>query len=119
MNIKNNIMNKEIKLEVGNIIYCVSRYGGPRLLKVVRVTNTQAILDSGTRLRRVSHGISISEVGADSWHSSSYKLADEKDIEEYKRITHENKMKLWFSEFSKNASVEQIEKIYEMFNKNK
>ena len=119
MNIKNNIMNKEIKLEVGNIIYCVSRYGGPRLLKVVRVTNTQAILNNEVRLKRVSHGISISEIGAGSWHSSSYRLADEKDIEEYKRITHENKMKLWFSEFSKNASVEQIEKIYEIFNKNK
>ena len=112
-------MEREIKLEVGNIIYCVSRYGGPRLLKVVRVTNTQAILNNEVRIKRVSHGISISEIGAGSWHSNSYRLADEKDIEEYKRITHENKMKLWFSEFSKNASVEQIEKIYEMFNKDK
>ncbi len=112
-------MDKEIKLEVGNIIYCVSRYFYPKLLKVIRVTNTQAILDNGVRLKRVSHGISISEVGADSWHSSSYKLADEKDIEEYKRITHENKMKRWLLDFSKDASIEQIEKIYEMFNKDK
>ena len=112
-------MDKEIKLEVGNIIYCVSRYGYPKLLKVIRVTNTQAILGNEVRLKRVSHGISISEVGADSWHSSSYKLADEKDIEEYKRITQENKMKNWFSDFLKNASVEQIEQIYEIFNKNK
>ena len=112
-------MEREIKLEVGNIIYRVSRYGGPRLLKVVRVTNTQAILNNEVRLKRVSHGISISEIGADRWIHNSYNLASEKDIEEYKRITHENKMKLWFSEFSKNASVEQIEKIYEIFNKNK
>lgn len=112
-------MEREIKLEVGNIIYCVSRYGGPRLLKVVRVTNTQAILNNEVRLKRVSHGISISEIGSDSWHANSYRLADEKDIEEYKRITHENKMKLWFSDFSKDANIEQIEKIYEMFNKDK
>lgn len=109
-------MDKEIKLEVGNLIYCNNRYGGPKLLRVVRVTNTQAILNSGTRLRRVSHGISISEIGADRWCSNSYKLADEKDIEEYKVIVHQYKMKCWFSGFSKNASIEQIEKIYEMFN---
>ena len=112
-------MKKEIQLEVGNIIFSVSRYGGPRLLKVVRVTNTQAILNNEVRIKRVSHGISISEIGAGSWHSSSYNLASEKDIEEYKRITHENKMKRWFADFSKDASIEQIEKIYEIFNKNK
>ena len=112
-------MEREIKLEVGNIIYCVSRYGGPRLLKVVRVTNTQAILNNEVRLKRVSYGISISEIGAGIWHSSSYRLADEKDIEEYKRITHENKMKRWLLDFSKDVSIEQIEKIYEMFNKDK
>ena len=112
-------MKKEIQLEVGNIIFSVSRYGGPRLLKVVRVTNTQAILNNEVRLKRVSYGISISEIGAGIWHSSSYRLADEKDIEEYKRITQENKMKNWFSDFLKNASIEQIEQIYEIFNKNK
>ena len=112
-------MEREIKLEVGNIIYCVSRYGGPRLLKVVRVTNTQAILNDETRLQRVSYGVSIREIGTNRWIHNSYNLASEKDIEEYKKITYENKMKRWFADFSKDANIEQIENIYEMFNKDK
>lgn len=109
-------MDNETKLEVGNTIYCNSRYNSPRLLKVVRVTNTQAILNNGARIKRTSRGISFSEIGARVWNSSSYKLASENDIEEYNTFVHQTKIKRWFDEFSKNANIEQIEKIYEMFN---
>lgn len=109
-------MENETMLEVGNTIYCVNRYGGPRLLKVIKVTKTQVILSNGTRLKRVTNGTYFNEIGGGTWNRSSYKLANQNDIEEYNTFVYQNKIKRWFAEFSKNANIEQIEKIYKMFN---
>lgn len=103
-------------LEVGNAIYCVNRYGGPRILKVIKVTKTQATLNNGARLKRASNGIYFNEIGGGSWNRISYKLANQNDIEEYNNFVYQNKIKRWFADFSKNANIEQMKKIYEMFN---
>ena len=108
-------MEKEKMLEVGNTIYCVNRYSGPRILKVIKVTKTQATLNNGVILKRMFNGTPVT-LGCEGWNRSSYKLANQNDIEEYNNFVHQNKIKRWFADFSKNANIEQMEKIYEMFN---
>ena len=82
------------------------------MLKVVRVTKTQAILNDGCKLKIEYYGLHLDNVGANLWDCTSYELATEKSINEYNIYARELKIKIWFDNFYKNASIEQIEKIY-------
>ena len=104
--------NKQI-LEIGNTILCTNQYRElPKMLKVVRVTKTQAILDNGVKLRREYVGVSMEKIGSYMWNLDYYRLAEEKDIQEYNTRYRELKLRKWFEDFCNNASVSQIEKIY-------
>ena len=85
------------------------------MLKVVRVTKTQAILNDGCKLKIEYGGLHLNEVGANLWKGSSYELANEKSINEYNIYVRELKLKRWFDNFYKNASISQIEKIYKEY----
>ena len=104
--------NKKM-LEVGNTILCTNKYRDlPKMLKVVRVTKTQAILNNNIKLKREYSGASMKEVGNARWNHDYYQLAEEKDIVEYNTRYKELKLRKWLEDFCNNASVIQIEKIY-------
>lgn len=106
--------NKKI-LEVGNTILCTNQYRDlPQMLKVVRVTKTQAILNNGVKLKREYLGAHMKEIGNAMWNHDYYQLAEEKDIQEYNTRYRELKLRKWFEDFYNNASVSQIEKIYNL-----
>ena len=104
--------NKKI-LKVGdNVIRrnCISNM--QYMLNVVRVTKTQAILNDGCKLKIECSGLHLDKVGANLWDCTSYELATEKSINEYNIYTRELKIERWFNNFCKNASIEQMENIY-------
>ena len=104
--------NKKI-LKVGDVVIRHNNISNIQvMLKVVRVTKTQAILNDGCKLKIEYYGLHLDEVGANLWNGSFYELATEKSINEYNIYARELKLKRWFDNFYKNASVSQIEKIY-------
>ena len=104
--------NKKI-LKVGDYVIRRNSISSMQyMLKVVRVTKTQAILDDGCKLKIEYYGLHLNEVGARLWDCTSYELATEKSINEYNIYARELKLKNWFNNFCNNASVSQIEKIY-------
>ena len=106
--------NKQ-RLEIGDVVIRNNSISNLKvMLKVVRVTKTQAILNDGCRLKIGCSGLHLYEVGANLWDCTSYELATEKSIEKYNIRARELKIKRWFDNFYKNASIEQIEKIYEL-----
>ena len=110
-------MEKDKKrLEVGDVVMRRNSFTDAQaMLKVVRVTKTQAILNDGCRLKIGCCGLHLDEVGANLWGCTSYELANEKSIDEYNIRDRELKLKGWFDNFYKNASIEQIEKIYDEY----
>ena len=107
-------MEKDKKrLSIGDVVIRRNNISNMQyMLKVVRVTKTQAILNDGCKLKIECGGFHIGEVGARLWDCTSYELATEKSINEYNIYARELKLKRWFDNFYKNASIEQIEKIY-------
>ena len=105
--------NYKKRLEVGdNVIRRDGISNMQVMLNVVRVTKTQAILNDGCKLKIEYYGLHLDKVGSNLWDCTSYELATEKSINEYNIYARELKLKRWFDNFYKKASIEQIEKIY-------
>ena len=107
--------NKKI-LKVGDYVIRRNSISNMQyMLKVVRVTKTQAILNDGCKLKIEYYGLHLDVVGANLWDCTSYELATEKSINEYNIYARELKLKNWFNNFCNNASISQIEKIYDEY----
>ena len=107
-------MEKDKKsLEVGDTILCTNTFREfPQMLKVVRVTKTQAILNNSVKLKIEYIGARMERIGNAIFNHDFYQLAEEKDIQEYNNRYRELKLRKWFEDFCNNASISQIEKIY-------
>ena len=107
-------MEKDKKrLEVGDFVIRRNTISNTQaMLNVARVTKTQAILNDGYKLKIEYFEPYLDGVGASLWDCTSYELATEKSINEYNIYVRELKLKRWFDNFYKNASISQIEKIY-------
>ena len=101
------------RLAIGDVVIRHNNISNMQvMLKVVRVTKTQAILNDGCKLKIEYYGLHLDKVGSNLWDCTSYELATEKSINEYNIYARELKLKRWFDNLYKNASIEQIEKIY-------
>ena len=105
--------------EVGDEVISSSRYHGREILKVVRVTKTQAVLSNKSKVRRELKSYdgkppSIREVGGYSYGSPTYDFPKPGDVEAIKAEKRARKVKNWFKN-KFQPTPEQIEEIYQRY----
>lgn len=112
-------MEQAPQLEIGNEVYfCNDSLF--RIYKVEKVTPTQAVLNSGDRIKRQSkwstwnsiHGWAFAEIGGGKWNE--YQLVNDDIREKSKQMRRKIKINNWFS--SHRFTDEQKEQIYNLIN---
>lgn len=95
-------MNRtEAQFQVGDEILKQPHYHIDSVVKVVRVTKTQAILSDGERLKRTHYvndkkKFSITAMGSTGYHRTRYRNIEPGDFARIKRETKIAKAKAWF-----------------------